>query len=89
MIFLRFPDEATYHAALQPYKTEDGHVTIPDWDHIGLISVGGEYDEDGNVIAPPVVLPGYHANAITAPKGLEQYVIAKPRNPRRVYAGGK
>ena len=30
--------------------------------HVGVISTGGEWDEEGNEIAAPVLLDGWHVN---------------------------
>lgn len=87
MIFLRFPDEQTFLATIEPYTDEEGNIGIPNLDVIGLIYDGGTYDEEGGVITPPVAIPGYHVNAITIPDDWQQYVIDRPNNPHRVFAG--
>lgn len=89
MIFLRFPNEQTYLDAIAPYLDDDGNITIRDLSVIGIISVGGEYDDEGNVIEPPVQLEGYHVNALEIPAELEPYVIPEPNNPYRIYLGYK
>lgn len=30
--------------------------------HVGVISTGGEWDEEGNEIVPPTVIDGWHVN---------------------------
>jgi len=30
--------------------------------HVGVISTGGEWDEEGNEIVPPVTIDGWHVN---------------------------
>lgn len=89
MIFLRFPDEQTYLSAIEPYTDAEGNCTIPHMDVIGLIYEGGEWDEEGNVITPPVAIYGWHANlpGPDVPEGLESYVIDTPSNPRRIFQG--
>lgn len=87
MIFLRFPDEQTFLAASAAYRDEDNILTIPDVDIVGIVYEGGAYDEEGSVITPPVAIPGYHVNAITIPDSWQQYVIDRPNNPHRVFAG--
>ena len=55
-------------------------------DVIGTIIEGGEWDEDGNEVTPPTVLPGYHVNYQgDLPAGWDQYVV-EPQNPIRVWA---
>ena len=56
-------------------------------DVIGPISIGGEYDEEGEVIEPPTLLDGWHVNYVgELPEGWEQYVV-RPQQPVRVFAG--
>lgn len=71
--YLRGPDRDTVRAALlaagltienldedgQPLRVpaEGINVTSP-----GEISIGGEWDADGNVITPPTPVPGWHTN---------------------------
>jgi hypothetical protein len=96
--FIRFPDEPTGMAALEAAgftgTDEDGNTTIltasHDWalDVIGAISIGGEYDDEGEVIEPPTLLDGWHVNlAGELPEGWEDYVVY-PGNPVRIFAGG-
>ena len=33
-----------------------------DMHHVGVISTGGEWDEDGNEIVAPTIIPGWHVN---------------------------
>lgn len=87
MIFLRFPNEATFLAAAAPYTTEAG-INIPNLDVIGTIYEGGEYDSEGNVITPPTQIPGYHVNTLgPVPVEFRPFVIKPPRSPIRVFAG--
>lgn len=85
-IFLRFTDEPAYQAAIAPFLDPEGGITIPNWDVVGVITRGGEWDIDGNVIVEPEVLDGYHVNALEVPTGLEAYVIERPNLPHRVFA---
>lgn len=91
MIFLRFPDEQAFHDAIEPHTDTEGNCTIPHIDVIGLIYEGGEYDDEGNVITPPVAIPGWHVNlpGPDVPEGWEPYVIPTPSNPRRIFQGWK
>ena len=97
--FFRFADEAAWLAAaraadfmitvtdnngvaseaLQAY-TQDHAIDV-----IGTISEGGEWDEDGNEITPPTVLPGWHVNFLGAlPEGWESFEV-KPMSPHRKF----
>jgi hypothetical protein len=94
--FFRFPDQATGMAALEAagFTTtdEDGNTTILTASHthaldvVGLISIGGEYDDEGEVLVPPTLLDGWHLNYIgELPDGWEEYVV-RPEQPVRVFA---
>ena len=88
MIFLRFPNKATFLAAVAPYTDDEGNVSLANLDVIGTIYEGGEYDDEGNVVTPPTALPGYHVNlAGEVPHELKSFVIKPPRSPVRVFAG--
>ena len=87
MIFLRFPDEQTFLAAVAPYTDGEGGVSIPNLDVVGIIYEGGEYDDEGNVITSPVTIDGYHVNALEIPDEWQEYVIDRPNNPHRIFAG--
>jgi hypothetical protein len=91
--FFRFPDQATGMAALEAagLLTEDGDPLTASHTHaldvIGTISIGGEYDDEGEVITPPEVLDGWHLNySGELPDGWEEYVV-RPEQPVRVFAG--
>ena len=48
----------------------------------------GTYDENGNELTPPVVLPGYHMNIILnieLPEELNPFLVY-PQSPYRVFA---
>jgi hypothetical protein len=96
-IFLTFPDRA---AALSLAAQVD-EVHIPGderlrfADHwgglvvIGEMWVGGEWDETGNEVAPPTLVPGWHIMlslnpGYQLPTLLEPYV-AEPDPPHRVF----
>jgi len=90
--FIRFPNEATGLAALEAagLLTEDNTPILASHTHaldvIGIITRGGEYDEDGNVLVPPTVLDGWHVNYIgELPDDWDQYVV-QPTQPVRVWA---
>ena len=55
-------------------------------DVVGSITVGGEWDEDGNVITEPTVLDGWHINYRgEVPDEWLQYAVS-PEQPVRVWA---
>lgn len=87
MIFLRFPNEQTFLDVIAPYLDEENNITLPNIDVIGIIEEGGEYDNEGNVITPPVAIEGYHVNAHEIPDDWQKYVIDRPNNPHRIYMG--
>jgi hypothetical protein len=94
--FFRFPDEATGMACLRAagliYLDEDDteHFFTASHTHaldvVGVITRGGEWDEDGNVVVPPTTLDGWHINYQgVPPDGWEQYAV-HPQRPGRVWA---
>jgi hypothetical protein len=90
--FFRFPDEAAGTAALEAagLLNEDGSFITASHTHsldvIGVITRGGEWDDEGNVITPPEVLDGWHVNYVgNLPDGWEAYAVF-PQNPVRVWA---
>lgn len=87
MIFLRFPNEQAFLDAIAPYLDEEGNLALPNIDIIGTIYEGGTYDDEGNVIEPPVAIDGWHVNALEIPDDWQGYVIDRPNNPYRIYMG--
>ena len=95
--FFRFPDEAAWteaatEAGFFSEPDEDGNTTLLAYtnDHaidvIGVITRGGEWDDEGNVITPPEVLDGWHVNYQgVLPDGWEEFAVS-PENPVRVFA---
>lgn len=90
MHFLRFESE---DIALQYFKTAgffvDDSLILCTHDYsidvIGQIIRGGEWDENGNIITPPVVLDGWHVNFMGAlPEAWEPFLVS-PKNPVRVF----
>ena len=92
----RFPDEATGMAALTAaglrFMDEDGNQQFITASHshcldvLGVITRGGEWDDEGNVVVPPTTLDGWHLNYVgPLPEGWEQYAVY-PQNPVRVWA---
>jgi len=96
--FLRFEHEGIFQAACmhaglwidddspRPLLLSHTHIL----DVIGTITEGGEWDPDtGEVITPPVVLPGWHVNAkftTGLPDGWDTYLVS-PSSPVRIFAG--
>lgn len=92
-VYLRFPDEETFRALVPLGAEFDGETVVPLPSGIAALSVvgtlllGGEYDERGGVLVPPVVLPGWHVNVIgNLPLGWLPYEVV-PGSPRRVFGG--
>jgi hypothetical protein len=95
--FFRFPNEAAWteaatEAGFFSEPDEDGNTTLLAYtnDHaidvIGVITRGGEWDDEGNVITPPEVLDGWHVNYVgNLPDGWEGFLV-EPTNPYRVFA---
>ena len=59
--------------------------------HVGVISTGGEWDEEGNEIVPPTVIDGWHVNLrLRAELTAEQITVlagslATPDTPRVIF----
>ena len=98
--FFRFTDEAAWLTAARDagfmvtVTDEEGNETEQlqaytanrAVDVIGVITEGGEWDEDGNEVVAPTVLPGWHVNYVgELPTGWEQYEVT-PTTPTRVFA---
>jgi hypothetical protein len=73
---------------------DDGNETLITNSHthsidvIGTIYEGGTYDEEGELIDPPVALDGFHVNtAGLAPEAWDQYLVVV-NSPARVFLGG-
>ncbi|OUV34729.1 MAG: hypothetical protein CBC48_05395 [bacterium TMED88] len=55
-------------------------------DVVGVITVGGEWDEEGNETVAPTTLDGFHVNYVgDLPDGWEALEVT-PGNPYRVFA---
>ena len=80
-VYLKFPDEATFAAAMP-----DGVQAIRIMPH--PLTVGGRYDDDGAELEAPTLLPGFHVNALgDVPEAWRDYIVA-PRSPLAVFGGG-
>jgi hypothetical protein len=54
---------------------------------MGCLHEGGEWDAAGNVITPPVQLPGWHVNVLGGlPAEWQQYQV-HPTTPLAVFGG--
>ena len=94
--FFRFTDEAAWLTAARDAgfmgTDEEGKEVLIQYttsraiDVIGIITEGGEWDEDGNEIVAPTVLPGWHINYLgDLPTGWDAFEV-KPTSPHRVFA---
>ena len=98
--FFRFTDEAAWLTAaraagfMTTVTDEDGNETeqLQAYTHnhaidvVGTITVGGEWDIDGNEIEAPTTLDGFHINYLgDLPEGWEAFEV-KPEQPYRVFA---
>jgi hypothetical protein len=89
--YLKFPNEKTAKQLLEKagFLDEDKNIISCTHDYaidvVGVITEGGEYDEEGNVITQPITLSGWHINYVgELPVELEQYLVT-PENPVRVF----
>jgi hypothetical protein len=89
--YLKFPNEKTATQLLKKAGFLDEDKNIISCTHnyaidvVGVITQGGEYDEEGNVITQPITLSGWHINYVgELPSDWEQYLVS-PEFPVRVY----
>ena len=81
-------------AAAEGLVNEDGHLILCSHTHsldeVGVIYHGGTFDEQGEVIEPPVAMPGWHVNTHTqglAPEAWDPFLCIV-NHPVRVFLGG-
>jgi hypothetical protein len=79
-------------AAAEGLITEDGELITASHTHaideIGIITEGGTYDAEGEVIEAPTVLPGWHVNTQgLAPEAWDQHLVIV-NTASRVFFGG-
>ena len=79
-------------AAAEGLLTEDDELITASHayaiDEIGIIYEGGTYDAEGEVITPPVALPGWHVNALgLAPEAWDTHLIIV-NFASRIFFGG-
>lgn len=99
-LYLKFPDQGTAEALIYDQVPSEfdaeGNVLAHEprqkflnTDILGTIYEGGEWDAEGNQIAPPTPLPGWHVNIRLMPgedaSKLMRYAVI-PTTPRRVWA---
>jgi hypothetical protein len=92
MYCFKFPNKAQFRtlAAAEGLLTEDDELITASHtfaiDEVGIITEGGTYDAEGEVIEAPTVLPGWHVNtAGLAPEAWSEFVVT-PQHPVRVWA---
>ena len=98
MFCYRFPDEQVFLSLAEV----EGLVTIDEngkkslitnthsysLDTVGIITEGGTYDAEGNVITPPTALTGWHVNyAGDPPEAWDQHLVIV-NTASRVFFGG-
>jgi hypothetical protein len=89
--YLKFPNENTATQLLEEagFLDEDKNIITCTHNYaidvVGIITEGGEYDEEGNVITQPITLSGWHINYVgELPSNWEQYLVS-PEFPVRVF----
>jgi len=93
MFCYRFPDVAAWlGAAFAEGLIVDGELQAYTHDHaidvIGAITKPGTYDENGDELTPPVLLPGFHVNVVgIAPESWDSFLVVV-NSPSRIFAGG-
>ena len=98
MYCYKFPDRATF----QTLAAAEGLVVMDEdsvqrvitdshthsLDEVGTIYEGGTYDAEGEVITPPVAIPGHHVNTQgLAPEAWDAYLVVV-NTAARVFCGG-
>ncbi len=94
-VHLKFPDEATFAAAMPEGWERRGETAHPLPDGVQAIrimphplTVGGKWDDEGAQLEPPVTIPGFHVNALgDVPEAWRGYIVT-PRAPLAVFGGG-
>lgn len=89
--YFKFPSEGVFielATAEGLVNTEGVLIVSSAWyaiDVIGVITTGGSYDEQGLVIEPPEVIPGYHVNTRgISPESWKPYVVIV-NSPLRIF----
>jgi hypothetical protein len=94
MYCYRFPSRQQFRslAAAEGLINDDDELITSSHTHaldeVGTIHEGGTYGPEGEVITPPVALPGWHVNSVgLAPEAWDQYLVVV-NSPSRVFLGG-
>jgi hypothetical protein len=94
MYCFKFPDKATFRtlASAEGLLTEDDELVTASHtfaiDEVGILTEGGIYDAEGEVIEAPTVLPGWHVNyAGEPPEAWDEFLIIV-NSASRVFFGG-
>jgi len=79
-------------ATAEGLVTAEGQLILNSHTHsidvIGTIYEGGTYDEEGEVIDPPVALDGWHVNTMgLAPEAWDEFLVVV-NIPARIFLGG-
>jgi hypothetical protein len=89
--YLKFPNEKTALSKLKSagFINEDKEIINASHSHaidvVGIITKGGDYDEEGNVVVQPTTLSGWHINYVgELPESLKEYLVT-PELPVRVF----
>lgn len=87
----KFPDEGVFIelATAEGLVDEEGVLITSSADYaidvIGVVTTGGSYDEQGEVIEPAELIPGHHVNTRgISPESWEPYV-AIVNTPSRIF----
>jgi len=88
--YLSFETESQAKAVLYRIEGDENEVAnYANIDIIGTIYKGGEFDEEGNVIAAPIAMSGWHVN-VSLVDGEDAEILApfevNPVTPERVWA---
>jgi hypothetical protein len=94
MYCYRFPNKATFRtlASAEGLLTENDELITASHtfaiDEVGILTEGGSYDAEGEVIEAPIVLPGWHVNTQgLAPEAWDEFLIIV-NSASRVFFGG-
>jgi hypothetical protein len=89
--YLRFPNKKTALSKLKSagFINEENEIISASHSHaidvVGVITQGGEYDEEGNFVVQPTTLSGWHINYVgELPVEIQKYIVT-PEFPVRVY----
>jgi hypothetical protein len=94
MYCYRFPNQTTFRtlASAEGLLTDDDELVTASHtfaiDEVGILTEGGSYDAEGEVIEAPTVLPGWHVNyAGEPPEAWDEHLIVV-NSASRVFFGG-